>query len=1065
MRTHSKPSRTRTDKLKKWARAAFLAGVAGFASLSAIANDVLYTGGATVNGTGDFSPTFILAAPGLTENVTINLNTQALTGPAVDSVRVIGFAGNVNLNVDAGFGISGGTNSGAFITTTTGNVTAVINDNVTSAIHGVAINSKFAPDTGDISVTGTGSLGSGSNTGAGAWLVTDTGNVTMDGFSSIQGGSNGILIDSNGTWAGNPGGDVNLGTTTALGPITARAGTGIYVAQQANAFGDGDVNIVTNDVTANGGHGVQVHGWTGDTNIVTKGDVVATGAVARGIYAWSTSGNITADGDGTGTIDSGDDGIEMNATWAVPGGVVTVKDYVSITGADTGLWLLTDNAGESNINGIGTLTGTARWGALINGPGYGGDINIGTTAANGEITGGLSGIVAYTANDANINITDDVTGTAQWGIFAAGINGDLNINVNSGNVTGGLRGIEARTDAGTGDVNVNVAAGSTVQGTEYGLITGTATGLATTNNAGIVRDTADTGAASDAGGDAIWAFAGNNVVNNTGEIIGRVHSGSTSFDLNNQAGGVWTPGTGENLFLGADDSVNNAGTINIRSGTTTFRSLANLNNQAGGHIDLSHGPDATDNLVVLNFNPEAGSAITVNFDASAANNAALGFDNSDDGKGTADTIVVVGDATPAAASTVNLVNAGGAPTSLAGSVALVYTGVNKVAPKPGDNIVGSTLYTFGTGDQTNAATKFYLVDDGNGGVYLQWAPNLTPTSTGGFLGGSLSGAAATGPSGFGGGTDGGGAVAGSGMATTVGQLGSAVGGVGGFGGPNGGGVFGRIGDAAAMYNACDSACDCDCDLGHNYWFLSNATVANFNDVGGGNSYGFAVGAERQVRNTSGFDSFAVGAFAQAGSADFQWNSGNIYTISYGGGVYLRGTTSEGYYGTMMGALTGVDNDLQNNVFQSHANQNGLGYVVGGAVGRVVPVTNATSLDFRLFSTYGSVNGHRFTDSNGLVVDGTQSGIVTVGAMTGVQHRISTDTMVYARGGVKWFSLDRQLTVGDTTVKGEVNSLVGSFGGGLAKALTQNASIDLFGYGDIGNRFQAGGGMITLVISR
>ena len=47
-----------------------LVGVVG----PALANDVFYSG-PTPNGTGDFSPTNILAAPGVAEDVTVNVNT------------------------------------------------------------------------------------------------------------------------------------------------------------------------------------------------------------------------------------------------------------------------------------------------------------------------------------------------------------------------------------------------------------------------------------------------------------------------------------------------------------------------------------------------------------------------------------------------------------------------------------------------------------------------------------------------------------------------------------------------------------------------------------------------------------------------------------------------------------------------------------------------------------------------------------------------------------------------------------------------------------------------------
>ena len=68
--------------------------------------------------------------------------------------------------------------------------------------------------------------------------------------------------------------------------------------------------------------------------------------------------------------------------------------------------------------------------------------------------------------------------------------------------------------------------------------------------------------------------------------------------MNNLAGGVWTPGTGNSTFGSANDVVNNSGLIRVRTGTTTLLGLENLVNRSGGVIDLTYGgANATDNLI------------------------------------------------------------------------------------------------------------------------------------------------------------------------------------------------------------------------------------------------------------------------------------------------------------------------------------------------------------------------------------------------------------------------------------------------------------------------------------
>jgi hypothetical protein len=340
-------------------------------------------------------------------------------------------------------------------------------------------------------------------------------------------------------------------------------------------------------------------------------------STADGIYGTSTTGAITASGGGTGVINGGLEAVTLGST----GGNLTVQNYSSLTGALSGIWLA-GTTGTANINGNGPITGTTALGILATTTD--GAINIGTTAFNGVITGATNGINAgaFGSGAVNISTNANVTGTGNWGIFAASTTGNTNVNVTAGTVTGGDRGIEARANGVGGNVTTTIASGAIVQGGNIGLLTGTLTGTATTNTAGIVRATGDTGAASSVGGIAQWAFAGNNVVNNTGQMVGQISTnGSLSYTLNNQAAGVWTPSANANPFGGANDTVNNAGLINVRAGSTTFLGLENLNNQSGGNINLAYNGAATDNLTVLNISSRSGSALTFNFDANGANNA------------------------------------------------------------------------------------------------------------------------------------------------------------------------------------------------------------------------------------------------------------------------------------------------------------------------------------------------------------------------------------------------------------------------------------------------------------
>jgi hypothetical protein len=1376
------------------------------------ANDVLYTGGVLPANFGKFSPLYISTVPGLNETITININTQDISSGGLTSIYTAGAGtnGNQSLTVDAARSVNG-LGIGVWMNSGTGNIDATINGTVATTGNTFTLNTQWALDGGNITVTGgpNAMLGSASTVGAGSWLLADTGSITLNGFKSIQGGTYGILVNTNGSWSGtNTGSAVNLGTTTPLGAITTRAGSGIYISQQANLTGDGTINICATDITATGGYGIYSRGWKSDTDIgisgalnstltgvwsltssgnntisgkgtgtlkggtwgivadssaladgnITVKDFVSVEATAgsgiwtlantgtttidnigsitagtwgiyssaigavnigqvkpigpitattgiqvvqlynalkngdinikvtditadggygvittgwekntttkfsgkidstlTGVWSTATSGNITVDGLGTGTIKAGtwgvvadsnglpggnvtvkdlisveatagsgiwtlantgtttidkigtitagtwgiyssaigavnigqgtrigpitaNVGIEVvqlldavnngaikinasnitadagygihtlgwgqdtlinvtgtldaagtgiystastgnitvggNGTGIVDGGVggvilnsgiggsagnVTVEDFTSVTGATTGIWLVT-NQGSANVNNAGAITGKAGHGILAST--LGGDVNIGNLDTNGVILGSATGIDASALAGGDITIVTDanVTGTAAWGMRTVAVNGDINIDVNAGNVTGGLRGIEASTLLGSGNIVIDIAAGSTVQGTAYGLLTASGTGTAIVNNLGTIKDTTDTGAASDAGGDAIWAYAGTNTVNNTGNITGRVHStGSTAFTLNNLVGATWIPGIGGNLFAGVADKVANAGTILVRTGSTVFAGLETFDNLAGGHIDLGYGPGAIDDLTVVNFSAKAGSKITANFDPELPNNSGAGYDNSTNGLGTSDTIVVTGVSTPEAKSDIAIVSASADPSALAGSVSVIYTGVNKNAPTVGSHVTSSAFYKFAPStDPTTAAVKFYLVDDGNGGVYLQWLPHLTNLSTGGFGGGTLttddgSGADADGTGANGGaGADGAGAGVGlnlasdkgngndaggnygsgkngsggaSALSTAAGMLGSSLGGFGATGGPSGGGVIARLGDTTAntlMFP--EDPAPCAKGEMTTAWAMGSGASTSFGSGGGGSFYGVAAGIETDMQGTftQSCGHSAIGAFGFQNWADDSWDTGTLGSDSTGFGVYARAASeSTGFYGLLMGAAAWSKNDFFNRVFQSTGDQDSLGLSAMTAIGYVLPLNKKTHLDLRAFAAYGNIGTDPFTDSRGLTVDDMDTDIFSTGVMVGAHYKIDDKNMFGARIGGKFYQVARDISIGETTISGKANGTAGSGELTYHRKLTAKTTLDLNAYADVGNGFHSIGGSVMV----
>ncbi|MEZ6127153.1 MAG: autotransporter outer membrane beta-barrel domain-containing protein [Planctomycetaceae bacterium] len=996
----------------------------------ASANDVLING---VPGPGDGSPISILVNPGPADNVTVNVNSIDIVGPSADTIRINGGSGSTLLNIDASRSVSGATSTGVYLRSTTGSISALINGDVSSAFNGVTLDAAFLPLGGDVNLSGTGTLFA--TGGTAAWLLTDVGSVTMDGFSAIEGGSHGILVNTSGA--------VNLGANSALGAITAGT-TGIEIIQLPDVLNNGVITINATDITANGGFGIRTHGNAADTAITLSGTLTSFGDT--GIYATATSGNILISGNGTGAIVGGSSGIMADARFLPIGGNVAVGDFASITANDTGIWMLADT-GTVNVDNIGFIN-SGTGGVLVNSTGA---VSIGQASPLGPIISGGIGISVDQLFDASNNgsifvaATDITSGThgirtRTWQEFA-----EIRVE---GAISSGFTGIFGSST--TGDIAMNIASAGSVQGSHYGIWTETTTGTATVNNAGLISNAADTGSSSDPGASSVRVFSGNAVISNSGTLRGAIETGgSDSFLLNNLAGGVWTPASGTLPFGGANDVVSNAGRIQFRSGWTNFHGLETFINEPGGHLDLSFGTAATDHVVLPNLTSTNGSQFTFNFDATAANNSGAGFDHSADGLGTADTIVVTGTSGGSGVSTVNVVATGGPPTAETGSVSLIYTGVNLLAPSTPVPATQSSFFSFGSGNPTTGSVAYYLVDDGNGGLYLQWGPNVTAASLGSFMGGYLNDSL----------------FAPSAINATVGKLGTVVGGVGALGGPTGGGVAGRIGDDASRSLITNSNPRCATGRIYDTWILADSAGTSYSPGGNGSTVGFAVGIETDLFDPADVEcgSTAMGAFFFENQTSDRWLSGSSSSEANGLGVYLRATVEEGFYCSLLGSLSWADSDLENGMYSSTASQDSTGYTVVATGGYMRPVSEFTFLDIRSFASYGSVNGNAFTDSGGMVVNGTDSGLTTLGIMSGLNYSEVDSQTVFARAGVKWIDLDRQVGTPIALRTGSVQAVVGSVEVGYLQAITPRVWLNASLNTDFGQQFVSGGGRLGLTI--
>lgn len=929
-------------------------------------------------------------------------------------IWTIGAAGNTSVRANT---ITSTANYGIFSTATTGNIDIATSGRVTAGTEGILASTTSGNVTSNARGLITANL-YGVRIGSAAMTGTITSNTV-----GVESAGVGIATQTFGNQ-----------TVTDTGTINS-VNTGIWTIGAG-----GSTNVNANAITSAANYGVFTTSTSGNNAINTTG---AIRGATNGILVVSTAGNNTVTGNGTSAVTGGVEGIYINPTTS---GNATITNFASITGARAGIWTVV-GSGLTSIQNNAAITGNGNWGILSGA--ITGDINIGNMATNGPITGAIIGLDARTAGAGNINLTTNrnVTGNGTWGAYLSTVNGNIITNINGATVSGVTRGYETQV-FGSGNATTNIAAAAIVQatgpmGSAYGLLTGVTSGLSTVNNAGLIRNANDTGAASLAGGDAIWHYFGAGIVNNTGRIVGRVHSnGSTSFTLNNAASGVWTPGIGIiNNFGGASDTVNNTGLINIRTGTTLFTGLERLNNNAGGVIDLTYGGTQATNAVWTtgNFAPGVGSTIRVAFSPTLANNAGgIGTDSSSNARGASDTILAA-TVSPAARSTINLTTVGSVDSLIgtSGSVAVVQGAVALANPGMGasGSFVASSRYTL-VGDPTTGAVKFNLTEASDGGAFLQWAPNITSATMGALAGGDLSGPNAAKGSAFG----------------------AARSGVSGADG---------VSSSLADQGASAAAGQCGASGRRTNLFTTIQTGgADYRGGGSGRSIGGALGIEGAIGN-HGPDECgrtAIGIFGYGNTGKTRFSTGASSADGYGVGAYIRTGNGNGFYASLLGTGGAIDSKLTNNIFQSTSKTDALGLFVDGTAGLVKPLGEKSKIDLRSSVSYLSVATSAFTDSKGITVKSIDSKLWTAAASVGLLSPLGEKTDGFIRLGAKYSDLSRKTNAYDIILSGSSNELAGTAEVGLNTALSDNTQFGIAVNGDKSSSATNYGGRVSLRVA-
>jgi hypothetical protein len=532
--------------------------------------------------------------------VTIKHNSGSITGGGGalgvhDGIQVQTSGSNAPISVSTGQGtsVSASTGSGIKLRATGG--------------AGITVNADGAV-TSTLPVVGYG-IDARASGGNGNVIV----NVTENG--SVSGTLGGILGDAAGTG--------NVTITTAEGrSVTATSGLfGIGIRGQT-VHGTVDIETGQNSTTSGGLAGISGEAsGTGSVYIDTgRGSNVSSSAIGTAIHGQSTTGTVDIDVGRDATVNGGVYGVNATSSGAGAIEISTGRDSsisalgTAVRGISNGGNVEIDVSRGSAVSAglfgvIGTSTGsgsvdiTTHRGSTIEATGLLG-VGIAATVTNGtatvetygDITDGLTGIVASALGSGNVNvtvhrqsdITTDLTGVAASSIgsgnIVVSVAGDITTTAAIGN------GISATSLGGTGNIDIDTWRSSDINTAGDG-ISALITNASSTGITSIeARGNIETTGANSAG---IRAAS-----NGTGQV--RVAT-TRSADITGAGNGVVS--TGQSIWLYNDGDISTTGTeYLIRAGAGN----AELWNDYNGDINAG---GLTNKLVIDNTGGTGSLAI------------------------------------------------------------------------------------------------------------------------------------------------------------------------------------------------------------------------------------------------------------------------------------------------------------------------------------------------------------------------------------------------------------------------------------------------------------------------
>ena len=373
--------------------------------------------------------------------------------------------------------------------------------------------------------------------------VTTTGTITSGGGGiRISSAGNGSIIVTSGAVTGTTASGIyaalsNFSGSSDISITSSGAVSGGTRGIEARVDGGGTISITAGDVTATGGIGIVSAANTGETRITLGSGATVMASGGAGVRARSYGGaaasislRTAAEATEASSITGSTDGIIM----LTQGADISITELASVTGnAGDGIDA-TSNGGDISIQGVGVtggISGTAGVGISADARGgTGGSISIGTTTANGAITGSTSGIHAQTDGAAANSITIDTSTSAIAGGTLAGIyalnQGAGALSITTGDVTAanGIGILTVTQNGATITVNADATVSGSVGGSAIETRAREGDSPSTSNDDITIRGTVI---------GALWTFAGDDsvILERGSAMIGDVELGAGADSL------------------------------------------------------------------------------------------------------------------------------------------------------------------------------------------------------------------------------------------------------------------------------------------------------------------------------------------------------------------------------------------------------------------------------------------------------------------------------------------------------------------------------------------------------